>query len=83
MFKAKVNRHKCSMRHINSAFCETLDSCLAGKTPVYFCERCYDLFHYGSSGNILYDDFKVFEYSPKCSSEFEKRLEKFLGDRRS
>ncbi|KAG0299642.1 small nuclear RNA activating complex, polypeptide 3 [Dissophora globulifera] len=62
-FKAKVNRHKCSMCHINSAFCVTLDDRLAGKTPAYFCERCYDLFHYDSSGNILYDDFKVFEYA--------------------
>ncbi|KAG0302723.1 small nuclear RNA activating complex, polypeptide 3 [Dissophora globulifera] len=68
MFKAKVNRNKCMMCHINSAVCVTLDDRLVGKTPAYFASD-YDLFHYDSSGNILYDDVKVFEYSPKCSSD--------------
>ncbi|CAH1760466.1 2097_t:CDS:2 [Entrophospora sp. SA101] len=32
---------------------------LAGETPSYFCEVCYDLFHYDENNKLLYDNFEV------------------------
>ena len=37
---------------------------LAAENPAFFCEQCYDVFHYDSNGQILYDDFTVFDYEP-------------------
>ncbi|KAF9115094.1 small nuclear RNA activating complex, polypeptide 3 [Mortierella sp. AM989] len=63
IFKSKKIRHKCRMCNANQAFYVTLDDRLAGETPCYFCKQCYDAFHYDVDGNILYDDFRVFEYT--------------------
>ncbi|KAI1315222.1 small nuclear RNA activating complex, polypeptide 3 [Mortierella claussenii] len=63
VFKAKTERHKCRMCNINQAYYVTIDDRLAGETPCYFCRSCYDAFHYDVDGNILYDDFRVFEYA--------------------
>ncbi|KAG0004467.1 small nuclear RNA activating complex, polypeptide 3 [Entomortierella chlamydospora] len=62
-FKSKPVRHKCRMCNINQAFYVTVDDRLAGETPCYFCKPCYHAFHYDVNGNILYDDFRVFEYT--------------------
>ncbi|CAO3564242.1 unnamed protein product [Mortierella alpina] len=63
VFKSKQIRHCCRMCNTNPAFYITIDDRLAGETPSYFCEECYDVFHYDVDGNILYDDFKVFLYA--------------------
>ncbi|KAF9953718.1 small nuclear RNA activating complex, polypeptide 3 [Mortierella alpina] len=63
IFKSKQIRHRCRMCNTNPAFYITIDDRLAGETPSYFCEECYDVFHYDEDGNILYDDFKVFLYA--------------------
>ncbi|KAF9283925.1 small nuclear RNA activating complex, polypeptide 3 [Mortierella alpina] len=63
VFKSKQIRHRCRMCNTNPAFYITIDDRLAGETPSYFCEECYDVFHYDEDGNILYDDFKVFLYA--------------------
>ncbi|KAF9983375.1 small nuclear RNA activating complex, polypeptide 3 [Mortierella antarctica] len=63
IFKSKQTRHRCRMCNTNPAFYITIDDRLAGETPSYFCEECYDVFHYDEDGNILYDDFKVFLYA--------------------
>ncbi|KAF9123021.1 small nuclear RNA activating complex, polypeptide 3 [Mortierella sp. 14UC] len=62
VFKGKTTSHMCHMCKINKAFYVTVDDRLAGKTPCYFCEQCYDSFHYDVNGNILYDDYRVFRY---------------------
>lgn len=62
VFKGKTTSHVCRMCKINKAFYVTVDDRLAGETPCYFCEQCYDSFHYDVDGNILYDDFRVFRY---------------------
>ncbi|KAG0272933.1 small nuclear RNA activating complex, polypeptide 3 [Linnemannia exigua] len=58
IFKGKSTSHMCRMCKINKAFYVTVDDRLAGETPCYFCEQCYDRFHYDLDGNILYDDFR-------------------------
>ncbi|KAF9562815.1 small nuclear RNA activating complex, polypeptide 3 [Mortierella alpina] len=63
IFKGKQIRHRCRMCNTNPAYYITIDDRLAGETPSYFCEECYDVFHYDEDGNILYDDFKVFLYA--------------------
>ncbi|KAF9550288.1 small nuclear RNA activating complex, polypeptide 3 [Mortierella hygrophila] len=60
VYKGKTTSHMCRMCKINKAFYVTVDDRLAGETPCYFCEQCYDSFHYDVDGNILYDDFRVF-----------------------
>ncbi|KAG0375585.1 small nuclear RNA activating complex, polypeptide 3 [Mortierella sp. AD032] len=62
VFKDKPTSHMCRMCRINKAYYVTVDDRLAGETPCYFCEQCYDRFHYDVDGNILYDDFRVFRY---------------------
>lgn len=62
VYKGKTTSHMCKMCKINKAFYVTVDDRLAGETPCYFCEQCYDSFHYDVDGNILYDDFRVFRY---------------------
>jgi len=37
---------------------------LTAENPTFFCEQCYDIFHYDAGGQILYDDFTVFDYEP-------------------
>ncbi|KAG0278779.1 small nuclear RNA activating complex, polypeptide 3 [Linnemannia gamsii] len=63
VYKGKTTSHMCRMCNINKAFYVTVDDRLAGETPCYFCEQCYDIFHYDEDGNILYDDFRVFRIS--------------------
>ncbi|KAF9580187.1 small nuclear RNA activating complex, polypeptide 3 [Lunasporangiospora selenospora] len=63
VYKAKSARHKCRMCNVNPAYYITIDDRLSGSTPCYFCERCYDNFHYDKDGSILYDDFRVFVYA--------------------
>ncbi|KAG0217126.1 hypothetical protein BGX33_011329 [Mortierella sp. NVP41] len=58
VFKSKTTSHMCRMCNINKAYYVTVDDRLAGETPCYFCEQCYDSFHYDADGNILYDDFR-------------------------
>jgi hypothetical protein len=32
---------------------------MAGETPAYFCDKCYNEYHYDSNSNLLYDNYKV------------------------
>ncbi|KAG0253739.1 small nuclear RNA activating complex, polypeptide 3 [Mortierella polycephala] len=63
LYRAKKTHHLCRMCNSNPAYYITVDDRLAGETPCYFCEQCYNGFHYDADGNILYDDFRVFLYS--------------------
>ncbi|KAG0196075.1 small nuclear RNA activating complex, polypeptide 3, partial [Mortierella sp. GBA30] len=54
VFRTKKIRHRCRMCNTNAAHYITIDDRLAGETPSYFCEECYDIFHYDVDGNILH-----------------------------
>ncbi|KAF9193886.1 small nuclear RNA activating complex, polypeptide 3 [Haplosporangium sp. Z 767] len=63
LYRTKKTHHLCRMCNSSPAYYITVDDRLAGETPCYFCEQCYNGFHYDADGNILYDDFRVFLYS--------------------
>jgi hypothetical protein len=35
----------------------------SGESPCFFCEKCYQAFHYDQEGRLLYEDFQVFPYA--------------------
>ncbi|KAK3818653.1 MAG: snRNA-activating protein of 50kDa MW C terminal-domain-containing protein [Benniella sp.] len=59
-FQERTPKRRCQMCNANLASYVTVNDRLAGHSPCYFCEDCYVAFHYNVEGNILYDDFQVF-----------------------
>ena len=37
---------------------------LANENPMFYCSNCYDMLHYDTDGQLLYDDFTVYDYDP-------------------
>ena len=31
---------------------------------MFYCSNCYDMLHYDTDGQLLYDDFTVYDYDP-------------------
>ena len=40
----------------------TYDDAQASENPAFWCTGCYEKVHYNAAGNLLYKDFKVFQY---------------------
>ncbi|KAI8359344.1 snRNA-activating protein of 50kDa MW C terminal-domain-containing protein [Mortierella sp. GBAus27b] len=59
-FQERTRKRACQMCNGRRASFVTVNDRLAGQSPCYFCEDCYIAFHYDEQGNILYDDFQVF-----------------------
>ncbi|CAG8461828.1 2186_t:CDS:10 [Paraglomus occultum] len=62
VFRCKISRSKCRMCLQRPAQFTTLNDYLSGECPAYFCETCYNQFHYDENGTLLYDSFQVFPY---------------------
>ncbi|RIA88113.1 snRNA-activating protein of 50kDa MW C terminal-domain-containing protein [Glomus cerebriforme] len=62
-FKCRIIRHKCRMCITRPAALVTINDFMAGETPAYFCDKCYNEYHYDSNSNLLYDNYKVFRYA--------------------
>ncbi|CAG8578447.1 8635_t:CDS:10 [Paraglomus brasilianum] len=62
VFRCKISRSKCKMCLQRPAQFTTLNDYLSGECPAYFCETCYNQFHYDENGTLLYDSFQVFPY---------------------
>jgi snRNA-activating protein complex subunit 3 len=62
VFQCKIRRKKCKICEIYPAKYITFGDKLAPEDPYYYCEKCYDLFHYDKDGKILYSDFRVYPY---------------------
>ncbi|RGB42026.1 snRNA-activating protein of 50kDa MW C terminal-domain-containing protein [Rhizophagus diaphanus] len=63
IFKCRIIRHKCRMCITRPATLVSINDFMAGETPAYFCDKCYNEYHYDSNSNLLYDNFKVFRYA--------------------
>ncbi|CAI2189775.1 18163_t:CDS:2, partial [Funneliformis geosporum] len=57
-FKCKIIRHKCRMCTARPASLVTVNDFFAGETPAYFCDQCYNQYHYDNSSNLIYDNFQ-------------------------
>ncbi|KAL1917012.1 uncharacterized protein VTP21DRAFT_5210 [Calcarisporiella thermophila] len=62
LFRCRAFRPKCRQCQIFPANYITVNDIPAGETPTYFCEECYEKFHYGPDGKLLYDH-QVFPYA--------------------
>ncbi|ORY01467.1 hypothetical protein K493DRAFT_209622 [Basidiobolus meristosporus CBS 931.73] len=62
IFQCKITRHKCRMCYMYPAEYVTINDFHSGETPCYFCEHCYEPFHYDSQGRLLYE-YQVFPYA--------------------
>jgi snRNA-activating protein complex subunit 3 len=62
VFQSKIRRKKCKICDIYPAKYITFGDKLAPENPYYYCEYCYDLFHYDKEGKILYTDYSVYPY---------------------
>ncbi|KAK9671364.1 hypothetical protein RND81_12G025000 [Saponaria officinalis] len=60
--QAKSVLKKCYVCNVYKATKVTLDDKLAGENPCYFCDTCYFLLHYSKDGNLLFRNFKVYDY---------------------
>lgn len=61
-FQLKFRTQKCSVCKIYVATQVTVDDKWAGENPCYFCANCYYLLHYTKDGNLLYNEFEVYDY---------------------
>ncbi|KAH9620754.1 hypothetical protein KSS87_005779 [Heliosperma pusillum] len=64
VYQLKRILKKCQVCNIYKATKVTLDDKLAGENPCYFCDTCYFLLHYSKDGELLYRNFKVYDYLP-------------------
>ncbi|KAL9232715.1 hypothetical protein vseg_007792 [Gypsophila vaccaria] len=53
---------KCYVCNVYKATKVTLDDKMAGENPCYFCDTCYFLLHYSKDGQLLFRNFKVYDY---------------------
>ncbi|RKP38460.1 snRNA-activating protein complex, subunit 3 [Dimargaris cristalligena] len=60
-FRCFQKRHRCRMCRNAPSDLVTADDFYSGQNPCFFCQNCYDLFHYGDKGELLYE-YKVFPY---------------------
>ncbi|KAF9973809.1 small nuclear RNA activating complex, polypeptide 3 [Actinomortierella ambigua] len=61
---------RCRMCTTNNADYVTLDSSLAETNPCYFCQRCFNNFHYDQEGRPLFDEsMRVFRSRPDFKEE--------------
>ncbi|GBB93517.1 hypothetical protein RclHR1_21870001 [Rhizophagus clarus] len=63
IFKCRIIRHKCRMCITRPATLVSINDFMAGETPAYFCDKCYNEYHYDNNSNLLYDNYKVFRYA--------------------
>ncbi|KAJ1975020.1 hypothetical protein H4R34_004495 [Dimargaris verticillata] len=71
-FQCFLQRYKCRMCKVAPAQYITVNDAYSGETPCYFCEKCYDLFHYDQDRKLLYD-YLVYPYMP--SNQFVREDE--------
>ncbi|XP_074289384.1 snRNA-activating protein complex subunit [Silene latifolia] len=64
VYQRKRILKKCNVCNIFKATKVTLDDKLAAENPCYFCDTCYFLLHYSKDGELLYRNFKVYDYLP-------------------
>ncbi|KAJ1968137.1 hypothetical protein H4R35_006511 [Dimargaris xerosporica] len=62
-FQCFLQRYKCRMCKVAPAQYITVNDAYSGETPCYFCEKCYDLFHYDQNRKLLYN-YLVYPYMP-------------------
>jgi hypothetical protein len=62
VFMSKINRHKCQMCNLFPAKYITVGDIHAGESPCFFCEHCFDPFHFDEDGQPLYD-FATYFYA--------------------
>ncbi len=62
IFRSKVRRHKCRMCVVYPAKWITFNDKNSGESPCFFCEKCFNDFHYDENGKLIYNDFEVFPY---------------------
>ncbi|KAL4560139.1 hypothetical protein LXL04_032288 [Taraxacum kok-saghyz] len=60
-FQSKLRFQKCSVCKIYKATKVTVDDKWTPENPCFFCGICYYMLHY-SNNQLIYDDFKVFDY---------------------
>jgi len=61
-FRQILKRQKCGVCEMYPAKFVTYNDKHTPVNPFFFCERCYHPFHYDQHGELLYDDFQVFDY---------------------
>ncbi|KAJ1954965.1 hypothetical protein IWQ62_005635 [Dispira parvispora] len=66
-FQCFLRRHKCRMCRMSPAEFVTIDDVYSGESPCFFCQNCYNLFHYDQEGKLLYE-YQMFPYMTSSSS---------------
>ncbi|PIA55437.1 hypothetical protein AQUCO_00700022v1, partial [Aquilegia coerulea] len=61
-FQHKIRYPKCSACKIYRATKVTVDDKWSQENPCYFCDNCYQIFHYKEDESLLYDEFTVYDY---------------------
>ena len=68
LYRRPLKRKKCvacstnKRRNVNYSKFVVYDHKLVDRSPTFFCEECYDKYHYNNNGTLLYDQFKVYPY---------------------
>lgn len=62
IYQPRQKVRKCSVCDIYAAKYVTYGDRFAPESPYFYCNTCYQQFHYDHEGNLLYEDFKVFPY---------------------
>jgi hypothetical protein len=68
VFRSKIARQKCRMCQYYPAEYVTVDDINAGETPCFFCNYCFEPFHYDQQGDPL-TPFRHFPYGTKKTKE--------------
>ncbi|KAJ1659814.1 hypothetical protein IWQ61_001152 [Dispira simplex] len=66
-FQCFLRRHKCRMCRTSPAEFVTINDVYSGESPCFFCQTCYNLFHYDQDGKLLYE-YQVFPYMTSSSA---------------
>ena len=63
IYQNRTRKRKCHVCELFPAKYATIGDKLASENPCFFCERCYERLHYDNKGNLLYEDFEVYDYN--------------------
>ena len=61
-FQSKQLKRTCDICQFSAASFVVFGDRLCCENPTLFCEQCHYMLHYSPQGELLYDDFKIFDY---------------------
>ncbi len=68
-FQSRQLKRSCDICQFSAASYIVFGDRLCCENPTLFCDQCHHMLHYSPQGDLLYDDFKIFDYKTDLISK--------------